>query len=97
MNGDINGDDYSGNDLAFIFDPDDPSTPADVAASMRRLLANRNGAARDYIRHNLGRIADRNAGSAPWTNRVDVRAAKRFMLGREGWRSSWMSTTSRTC
>ena len=84
VNGDINGDDYSGNDLAFIFDPDDPSTPADIAASMRRLLANKNSVARDYIRHNLGRIADRNAGSAPWTNRVDVRAAKRFLLGRQG-------------
>jgi len=84
VNGDINGDDYSGNDLAFVFDPDDPSTPPDIAAAMRRLLDNKNSVARDYIRHNLGRIADRNAGSAPWTNRVDVRAAKRFSLGRQG-------------
>jgi hypothetical protein len=83
VNGDINGDDYSGNDLAFIFDPDDPSTPPDIAVSMRRVLANRNSVARDYIRHNLGRIADRNAGSAPWTNRVDVRAVKRLVMGRQ--------------
>jgi hypothetical protein len=27
VNGDINGDDYNGNDLAFLFDPDDPATP----------------------------------------------------------------------
>jgi len=83
VNGDINGDDYSGNDLAFVFDPDDPSTPADIAAAMRRLLDNKNSVARDYIRHNLGRIADRNAGSAPFTNRVDVRGAKRFTVGRQ--------------
>jgi hypothetical protein len=85
VNGDINGDDYSGNDLAFVFDPDDPSTPPDVAVAMRRLLANRNSVARDYIRENLGRIADRNGGTAPWTHRVDVRAAKRFAtVGRQG-------------
>jgi hypothetical protein len=83
VNGDINGDDYSGNDLAFLFDPDDPSTPPDIAAAMRRLLDNKNSVARDYIRHHLGRIADRNAGSAPFTNRVDVRGAKRFTIGRQ--------------
>jgi hypothetical protein len=78
VNGDINGDDYASNDLAFVFDPDDPSTPPDVAAAMRRLLANDRSIARDYIRDNLGRIADRNGGSAPWTQRVDVRAARHF-------------------
>jgi hypothetical protein len=84
VNGDINGDDYSGNDLAFVFDPDDPSTPPDIAAAMRRLLANKHSVARDYIRANLGRIADRNGGTAPWTHRVDVRASKRFAtVGRQ--------------
>jgi hypothetical protein len=84
VNGDINGDDYSGNDLAFVFDPGDPSTPPDIAAAMRRLLANKNSVARDYIRTNLGRIADRNGGTAPWTHRVDVRASKRFAtVGRQ--------------
>ena len=77
VNGDINGDDYASNDLAFVFDPDDPNTPPDVAAAMRRLLANERSIARDYVRANLGRIADRNAGTAPWTHRVDVRVAKR--------------------
>jgi hypothetical protein len=78
VNGDINGDDYASNDLAFVFDPDDPSTPAEIAAAMRRLLANNNSVARDYIRDNLGRIAERNGGSAPWTQRFDVRVSKRF-------------------
>ena len=84
VNGDINGDDYSGNDLAFVFDPDDPSTPPDVAAAMRRVLANKGSIARDYIRDNLGRVADRNGGSAPWIQRVDVRVAKPFTtVGRQ--------------
>jgi len=82
VNGDVNGDDYS-NDLAFVFDPNDPSTPPDIAAAMRRLLDNKNSVARDYIRHNLGCIGDRNGGTAPWTNRVDVRGTKRFTVGRQ--------------
>lgn len=40
VDGDVNGDEANGNDLAFLFDPNDPATPADVAASMRRVLAN---------------------------------------------------------
>src|SRR6185503_7658752 len=80
VNGDINGDDYASNDLAFVFDPDDPSTPPDVAASMRRILANPRSVARDYIRGNLGRNADRNGGRAPWAERVDVRVSRRFGL-----------------
>ncbi len=75
VNGDINGDGYSGNDLAFVFDPDDPDTPAAVAAAMQRLLDNEESVARDYIRRSLGRIADRNGGRAPWVGRMDVRTA----------------------
>jgi hypothetical protein len=78
VNGDINGDDYNGNDLAFVFDPADPSTPPEIAASMRRVLANPDNVARDYIRENLGRIAERNGGRAPFTQRIDVRFARTF-------------------
>ncbi len=78
VNGDINGDDYSGNDLAFVFDPNDPATPPDIAAAMRRVLANPRSIARSYIARNLGKIADRNGGFAPWSERVDVRIAKSF-------------------
>lgn len=84
VNGDINGDDYNGNDLAFLFDPDDPSTPPDVAASMRRVLANPDNAAADYIRRNLGSIAGRNAVFAPWVWRLDARVSRPVRtLGRQ--------------
>lgn len=76
VNGDINGDDYNGNDLAFLFDPDDPRTPADVAASMRRVLDNPGNVAADYIRANLGSIAGRNAVLAPWVWRLDARVSR---------------------
>ncbi len=80
VDGDINGDEANGNDRAFLFDPDDPSTPPDVAESMRRVLANRDNLARHYIRAHLGRVAGRNAIVTPWTNRVDARMTRRFAL-----------------
>ncbi|HKS07136.1 MAG TPA: carboxypeptidase-like regulatory domain-containing protein [Gemmatimonadaceae bacterium] len=85
VNGDINGDESTSNDLAFVFDPDDPSTPAGVATSMRRVLDNPDNVARHYLRRNLGRIAPRNGAFAPWVGRVDVRATKRFQTARGQW------------
>lgn len=78
VNGDINGDEATANDLAFIFDPDDPTTPADVASGMRTVLANPDNVARGYLRENLGRLAGRNAVFAPWTARLDLRLTKAF-------------------
>jgi hypothetical protein len=76
VNGDINGDEATSNDLAFVFDPNDPSTPAAVATSMRQVLDNPHNVARDYLRANLGHIAPRNGVFAPWTERVDMRLTK---------------------
>ncbi|MCC6316595.1 MAG: hypothetical protein IT361_02800 [Gemmatimonadaceae bacterium] len=76
VDGDVNGDEANGNDLAFLFDPDDPATDPAVAASMRRLLANRSNRARAYIAANLGRIAGRNVIATPWNHRIDVRARR---------------------
>jgi hypothetical protein len=76
VNGDINGDEATSNDLAFIFDPNDPSTPPAIAASMRKVLDNPNNVARDYLRANLGHIASRNGAFAPWVERLDMRLSK---------------------
>lgn len=78
VNGDINGDDYNGNDLAFVFDPNDPATPADVASAIQRILENPNSVSRDCIRQSIGRTADRNCGAAPWVGRIDLRIARAF-------------------
>ena len=82
VNGDINGDESSSNDLAFVFDPDDPATAPAVAASMRKVLDNPDNLFRDYLRENLGRIASRNGAFVPWVSRIDVRATKRFDFAR---------------
>lgn len=76
VDGDINGDEATSNDLAFVFDPNDPSTPSAIAASMRKVLANPENVARDHLRDNLGHIASRYGVFAPWTQRIDVRLAK---------------------
>jgi hypothetical protein len=76
INGDVNGDGTANNDLAFVFDPNDASTPADIAAGMRKVLDNPNNRARDYIADNLGRIAPRNGGWSPFRGRTDLRVAR---------------------
>ncbi len=80
VNGDVNGDGIPNNDLAFVFDPDDPATPPDLAAAMRKVLANPGNRARDYIRRNLGRIASRNGGWSPFRSQTDLRVARDFAL-----------------
>ncbi|GJG89480.1 Oar protein [Gemmatimonadetes bacterium T265] len=82
VNGDLNGDEANGNDLAFVFNPDDPTTPADVATSMRKVLNNPGNVARDYLRANLGRVATRNGATVPWTGRVDLRLARSIATAR---------------
>jgi len=76
VNGDINGDEATSNDLAFVFDPNDPATPSAIAASMRKVLDNPRNVARGYLRDNLGRIASRNGATAPWSERIDMRLSK---------------------
>ena len=76
INGDVNGDGTANNDLAFVFDPDDPATPADIATAMRKVLANPANRARDVISRNLGRIAPRNVGSSPFRGQTDLRVAR---------------------
>lgn len=82
INGDVNGDGTSNNDLAFVFDPNDPSTPTDIAAAMKRVLANPENRAKEYITENLGRIASRNGGWSPFRSQVDMRLARDFSLMR---------------
>jgi hypothetical protein len=76
INGDVNGDGTANNDLAYVFDPNDPATPPAIAAAMRRVLDNPNNRARDFIRQNLGRLAPRNGGWSPFRGQTDLRLAR---------------------
>ncbi|MEP6692133.1 MAG: TonB-dependent receptor [Gemmatimonadaceae bacterium] len=68
--GDVNGDGYS-NDRAFVFDPATASDPA-LAASMRSLLANGSGVARDCLGAQLSTLAARNSCEGPWTSNASM-------------------------
>ena len=76
--GDLNGDEATSNDLAFIFDPADPTTPKAVADAMRRVLANPNNVGRDYFRAKLGHVVPQNGARAPWVGHLDLRGTKSF-------------------
>lgn len=75
--GDVNGDDpNNNNDLAMVFDPQDPRTSATVAAAMQAVLDNPRNVAGDYLRDHLGQIASRNGAATPFSGRVDLRLAR---------------------
>lgn len=80
INGDFVGGPSTDNDLAFVFDPNNPNTPAAVKASMEKVLNNPDNRAKDYIKKSLGKIADRNGGSNPFSGTIDLRLAKTFKI-----------------
>ncbi|GAB3640450.1 TonB-dependent receptor [Spirosoma arcticum] len=82
VDGDINGDFVGGpgndNDLAFVFDPNNPEVAQAVRTSMQRVLDNPENRATEYIRSSIGTIADRNGGENPFSGTFDVRLSKIF-------------------
>ena len=76
VNGDINGDEATSNDLAFVFDPDDPSTPPAIADGDAKCARQPAATSRATIcATNLGRIASRNGAVAP-VDRARRRASR---------------------
>jgi hypothetical protein len=47
---------------------------------MEKVLSNPDNRAREYIRNNLGKIADRNGGENPFAGIFDVRLTKDFKI-----------------
>lgn len=80
VNGNVNGDFVSSNDLAFVFDPNTPGLSEDVANAMREVLANPNNSALEYLQNSLGNVAERNGGENGYFGFWDVRVAKKFFF-----------------
>lgn len=76
VNRDINGNGSSGDDLAFIFDPNDPSTPENIREGMINVLNNPDNLLRDYIANNLGTRANRNGAFNPFYGVINLRLMK---------------------
>jgi hypothetical protein len=82
VNGNMNGDFVSSNDLAYIYDPNAANTPEYLRVGIQKILDNPNVEehAKDYIKNSFGKIAERNGGVNGFYGVFDVRVAKKFNL-----------------
>ncbi|SDH33370.1 Carboxypeptidase regulatory-like domain-containing protein [Pedobacter terrae] len=78
-----NGDFVSTNDLAFIFDRNNPSTPANVRNGLQALLDNplASKSLKDYILKYEGTFAERNGGINGFYGTIDLRLAYQIKFG----------------
>lgn len=84
VNGNVNGDFVSSNDLAYVFDVNDPSVSAAIRNGIKAILDNPNvdNSIKDYLRKSSGKVADRNGGINGFYGVWDVRIAKKFNFGK---------------
>lgn len=77
-----NGDFVATNDLAFVFDRNDPNVPKNVRDGIQALLDNPtvSQSAKDYIMKYSGKIAERNGGINKFYGVFDLRITKKFKL-----------------
>ena len=80
VSGDIDGTGSSNNDLAFIFDPDDPATPAHLAEGMRNAIDRARPNVARYLQENAGTRATRNGIRNEFIHTLNSRLEKRFTL-----------------
>lgn len=82
VGGNINGDYVNGNDLAYVFDPNDPKTPSNIKQGINDLLNNSEieRSYKDYLKKSFGKIAERNGGVNPFQGTFDVKINKSISL-----------------
>ena len=82
VNGNVNGDFVSSNDLAYIYDPNDTNTPQYLRDGINDILNNPDveQSTKDYIRKSFGKVAERNGGVNGFYGTLDLRIAKKFKL-----------------
>lgn len=78
ITGNVNGDFVSTNDLAYVFDWEDPSVPQNIREGLINLLENPEveDSFKDYLRKNKGKVAERNGGVNKFYGTWDVRITK---------------------
>ncbi len=82
VSGNMNGDFVSSNDLAYIYDPNNPATPEYIRTGIKAILDNPEAeeGLKTYLRDNFGKIAERNGGINGFYGVFDLRLAKRFKI-----------------
>ncbi len=85
VNGNVNGDFVATNDLAYVYDPNDASTPQYLKDGINAVLNNPNveNSMKDYIRKSFGKIAERNGGENPFYGVLDIRLSKKIKVYRK--------------
>ena len=75
-----NGDFNLSNDIAYIYDPNDPATPQDIRDAYNQILADPETSSgfKEYLRESFGGFAERNGGKNPFSATIDLRLQKRF-------------------
>lgn len=75
-----NGDFNLRNDMAYIFDPNDPGTPQAIIDGYNEVLNDPEtpDGFKEYLRESFGGFAERNGGKNPFRAIIDLRLQKRF-------------------
>lgn len=77
VNRDINGDGNT-TDLAFVFDPTDPSSPEPIRQGINNLLRTTSAEYRQYLEDHMGDFAAWNGGLMPWRHTWNMSISKEF-------------------
>ena len=72
---DVIGEANDGQDLAYIYDPNNPNTPADIAAGMNTLLQKTSPEYRKFLQSNYGKFAPYLGGLMPWRTQWNMSVA----------------------
>jgi len=75
VNKDVIGEANDGTDLAYIYDPADPATPANIKTGMQTLLGKTSPQYRKFLMDNFGKFAPYNGGLMPWRTQWNLSAA----------------------
>ncbi|WP_246109070.1 TonB-dependent receptor [Seonamhaeicola algicola] len=74
----VNGDFNLSNDIAYVYDPNNPNTPTEIAEAYNQILNDPETTKgyKDYLRESFGGFAKRNGGKNPFYYTVDMRLTK---------------------
>lgn len=77
-----NGDFNLSNEIAYVFDPNNPNTPQNIIDGYNEILNNPEtpDGFKKYLRESFGSFAERNGGKNPFRALVDLRLLKSFKI-----------------
>lgn len=83
VGGNVNGDFVNSNDLAYVFDVNNPSVPEKMRTDIQAILDNplADKSVKDYIRRSSGKVAERNGGINGFYGVWDLRIATKIRFG----------------